>query len=505
MSEDLRIPLGKGEDAVYLHAGLVNRHGMIAGATGTGKTISLQLIAEGLSRIGVPSFVTDVKGDLSGISQAGVPHPKIDERLERVGFDAADFAFGPSPTVFWDLLGERGHPIRATITDMGPALLSRLLDLNETQEGILAIAFRFADDEGMLMLDLKDLQTTLRFLGENAKEFRDEYGNVSSASVGAIQRRLLVLEDEGADRFFGEPELELKDLMRTTYDGRGFVNVLDASRLMQRPRLYATFLLWLLSELFEELPEVGDTDRPKFVFFFDEAHLLFADAPKALVEKIETVVKLIRSKGVGVFFVSQNPLDVPDSVLAQLGNRVQHALRAFTPREQKAVRVAAGTMRPNPAFDTEEVIGQLGVGEALVTVLLPDGTPSVVERTTMAPPRSRIGPATDDERARVMQASPVAGDYDESVDRESAYELLDRRVERQVAEAELAEQMAAAERTRLKAEKERAKAERAATRGRGGRGRQTIAEAAAKTFVRSISSRLATRVVRGLLGGVMRR
>ena len=502
MSEGLKIALGKGERPVFLHAGLLNRHGMIAGATGTGKTISLQVIAEGLSRIGVPSFVTDVKGDLSGVSQAGSAHPKIDERLATIGFaQPGDFAFEPSPTVFWDLLGERGHPIRATITDMGPALLARLLDLNETQEGVLAIAFRFADDEGMLMLDLKDLQSTLRFLAENAKAFREEYGNVSSASVGAIQRRLLVLEDEGADRFFGEPELELRDLMRTTYDGRGFVNVLDASRLMQQPRLYATFLLWLLSELFEELPEVGDLDKPKFVFFFDEAHLLFDEAPKALVEKIETVVKLIRSKGVGVFFVSQNPLDVPDSVLAQLGNRVQHALRAFTPREQKAVRTAAQTMRANPAFDTAEAITELGVGEALVTVLLPDGTPSVVERTTMAPPRSRIGPATDEERARVMSASPVAGDYDEAVDRESAYELLDARVERQVAEAELAAQMAAAEKARVKAEKEREKAARAASRGRG---RQTIAEAAAKTFVRSISSRLATRVVRGLLGGVKR-
>ena len=508
MSDSLEIPLGKGEHPVVLHAGLVNRHGMIAGATGTGKTVSLQVIAEGLSRLGVPSFVTDVKGDLSGVSQAGSPHPRIDERLAAIGLGApgangaGGFAFEASPTVFWDLSGERGHPIRATITDMGPALLSRLLDLNETQEGILAIAFRFADDEGMLMLDLKDLQSTLRFLGENARAFREEYGNVSSASVGAIQRRLLVLEDEGADAFFGEPELELKDLMRTTYDGRGFVNVLDARHLMRQPRLYATFLLWLLSELFEELPEVGDTERPKFVFFFDEAHLLFKEAPSALVDKIETVVKLIRSKGVGVFFVSQSPLDVPDPVLAQLGNRVQHALRAFTPREQKAVRVAAQTMRANPAFDTEEAIGQLGVGEALVTVLQPDGTPSVVERTTMAPPRSRIGPATDEERARVIAQSPVAGDYDEPVDRESAYEQLGARVERQTRDAEMAEQMAAAEKARIKADKARTKSERAA-RG-GGRRRQTIAEAAAKTFVRSISSRLATRVVRGLLGGVRR-
>mgnify|MGYP000350431050 CR=1 FL=1 len=502
--DDLRIALGQGERAVFLHPGLVNRHGMIAGATGTGKTVSLQVIAEGLSRIGVPSLVSDVKGDLSGLARAGATNPKIDERLGRMKLEG--FAFEACPTVFWDLLGERGHPIRATITDMGPALLSRLLDLNETQEGILAIAFRFADDEGMLMLDLKDLQRTLRFLAENAKTFREEYGNVSSASVGAIQRRLLVLESEGADTFFGEPELELQDLLRTSYDGRGFVNVLDATRLMQQPKLYATFLLWLLSELFEELPEVGDTERPKFVFFFDEAHLLFDDAPKALIEKIETVVKLIRSKGVGVFFISQNPLDVPEPVLAQLGNRVQHALRAFTPREQKAVRVAAETMRENPAFDTAEAISELGVGEALVSVLQPDGTPSVTERTLMAPPRSRIGPASEEERRQVMAASPVAGDYDEAIDRESAYELLGKRVERQAADSEMAERMATAEKARLEAEKARMKIERGAGGGRSrGRRRQTLAEAAAKTFVRSLSSRLATRVVRGLLGGVMRR
>ena len=457
------------------------------------------MLAEGLSRLGVPTFVADVKGDLSGISQAGSPHPKIDERLARIGIEG--FGFGANPTVFWDLAGETGHPIRATITDMGPALLSRLLDLNETQEGILAIAFRFADDEGMLMLDLKDLQSTLRFLAENRKDFQERYGNVTSASVGAIQRRLLVLEDEGADAFFGEPELELKDLMRTTYDGRGFVNVLDARTLMQKPRLYATFLLWLLSELFEELPEVGDPELPTFVFFFDEAHLLFDDAPKALVERIETVVKLIRSKGVGVFFVTQQPRwTCPTTCWPQLGNRVQHALRAFTPRDQKAVRVAAQTMRENPAFDAETAISELGTGEALVSVLTGDGTPSVTQRVLMAPPRSRIGPATDAERAQVLAQSPVAGDYDEAVDRESAYELLARRVEDQVARSELEADMKAAEKERVRAQKAAAKAARPR-----GRQRQTIAEAAAKTFVRSISSRLATRVVRGILGGVMRR
>lgn len=498
MSEQTSVLLGKGEQQVALLARYANRHGMIAGATGTGKTVSLQVLAEGLSRIGVPTFMADVKGDLSGISQTGSPHPKVDERVETIGI--TDFSFGANPTVLWDLAGKTGHPIRATVTDMGPALLSRLLDLNETQEGILSIAFRFADDEGMLMLDLKDLQTTLKFIADNRKAVAEEYGNVTSASVGAIQRRLLVLEDEGADDFFGEPELELPDLMRTTYDGRGFVNVLDARQLMTQPRLYATFLLWLLSELFEELPEVGDQDKPKFVFFFDEAHLLFNDAPKALVEKIETVVKLIRSKGVGVYFISQNPLDVPDSILGQLGNRIQHALRAFTPRDQKAVKVAAQTLRKNDAFDTEEVITQLGVGEALVSVLQEDGTPSIVEKTLMSPPRSRIGPATDDERAKIMQSSPVAGRYDEAIDRESAYEMLEKRVEQQAQQAEMQKQMEAAEKERIKAEKEAARA--AKPRGRG---RQTLAEAAAKTFVRSISSRLATRVVRGMLGSIMRK
>lgn len=489
MNDQAKVLLGKGETHVELLAQFANRHGLIAGATGTGKTVSLQVLAEGLSRIGVPVFMTDVKGDLSGISQAGQTHPKIDDRLETIGIP--EFKFDENPTVFWDLAGDAGHPIRATITDMGPALLSRLLDLNEVQEGILTIAFRFADDEGMLMLDLKDLRSTLSFLSDNAKSFRDEYGNISSASVGAIQRRLLVLENEGADDFFGEPELDLWDLIRTDHNGRGLVNILDARKLMMQPRLYSTFLLWLLSELFEELPEVGDQDKPRFVFFFDEAHLLFNGAPKALVEKIETVVKLIRSKGVGIFFISQNPLDIPDEVLGQLGNRIQHALRAFTPRDQKAVRAAAQTMRANPSFDSEQAITELGVGEALVTILQDDGTPSIVQRVLMSPPRSRIGPATDAERASVMNGSPVAGRYDKTVDRASAYEVLEERVEKQTRVAEEKAEMDA-----------KAKAAKPARRGRQ---RQTIAEAAAKTFVRSLSSKLATRVVRGLLGSISRR
>lgn len=487
MSNDLHVLLGKGETHVALAARYANRHGMIAGATGTGKTVSLQVMAEGFSRIGVPVFMADVKGDLSGISQAGKPHPKIQARLDTIGIP--DYEYDDTPTIPWDLDGASGHPIRTSITDMGPTLLSRLMDLNDTQEGILNIAFRFADDEKMLMIDLKDLQSTLRFLGDNASEFRDAYGNISSASVGAIQRRLLVLEEEGADRFFGEPELELWDMMRTDFNGRGYVNVLDARTLMQRPKLYSTMLLWLMSELFEELPEVGDQEKPRFVFFFDEAHLLFDDAPKALVDKIETVVKLIRSKGVGIYFISQNPIDIPDSVLGQLGNRVQHALRAFTPRDQKAVKVAAQTMRANPAFDTEEVISQLGVGEALVSVLGEDGIPGITQRVLMSPPRSRIGPATETEYLAVKNASPLVGKYDTPLDRESAFEMLEERVRRQTEEAE-----------RLAEEKEREKAERPR-----GRQRQTIAEAAAKTFVRSISSRLATQVVRGLLGGILRR
>ena len=491
MADDLNILVGKGQEHVHLLGKFANRHGLIAGATGTGKTVTLQVIAEGLSKIGVPVFMADVKGDLSGISQAGSAHPKIDERVSEIGMTGYEFA--DNPVVFWDLYGEKGHPIRATISDMGPALLSRLLDLNDTQEGILNIAFRFADDEGMLMVDLKDLQSTLRFLGDNAKEFRDEYGNITSASVGAIQRRLLVLEEEGADQFFGEPALELWDLMRTDHTGQGLVNVLNAQQLMMNPRLYATFLLWLMSELFEELPEVGDLEKPRFVFFFDEAHLLFNDAPKALVEKVETVVKLIRSKGVGIYFITQSPSDIPDSVLGQLGNRVQHALRAFTPKDQKAVRVAAQTMRSNPDIDTEEVISQLGVGEALVTMLDSGGIPTMVDRVLVCPPSSRIGPATDSERETVIAGSPHMGRYEKSVDRESAFELLAERVARQAEAAEKEAELVAQQKAEEKANKPK------------GRGRQTLAEAAAKTFVRSISSRLATRVVRGLLGSITRR
>jgi len=422
------ILLGKGEREVRLHLPLANRHGLVAGATGTGKTITLQVMAEALSRAGVPVFCADVKGDLSGLAVPGTPNPKLEKRAAELG--VADFAYEAAPVIFWDLFGRQGHPIRATVSEMGPLLLARLLELNEAQEGVLNIAFKLADEEGLLLLDFKDLTAILQFVAEQADRITTTYGNVSKATVGTIQRRLLTLEQQGGEHFFGEPALELEDLLLTTPDGRGAVNVLMADQLIQSPRLYATFLLWLLSELFEELPEVGDRDKPKLVFFFDEAHLLFKDAPKALVEKVEQVVRLIRSKGVGVYFVTQNPLDLPSSVLGQLGNRVQHALRAFTPLEQKAVRAAAETFRPNPRFKTEAVITELAVGEALVSTLEPGGVPGIVERARICPPRSRIGPLTEEERRAVIEQSPLLGKYEDPIDRESAYELLQGRATR---------------------------------------------------------------------------
>jgi DNA helicase HerA-like ATPase len=419
------ILLGKGEREVRLHLSLANRHGLVAGATGTGKTITLQVMAESLSRAGVPVFCADVKGDLSGLAAPGNPNPKLERRAAELG--VTDFAYEAAPVIFWDLFGRQGHPIRTTVSEMGPLLLARLLELNEAQEGVLNIAFKLADDEGLLLLDFKDLTAILQFVAEQADRITTIYGNVSKATVGTIQRRLLTLEQQGGEHFFGEPALELEDLLLTTPDGRGAVNVLMADQLIQSPRLYATFLLWLLSELFEELPEVGDRDKPKLVFFFDEAHLLFKDAPKALVEKVEQVVRLIRSKGVGVYFVTQNPLDLPATVLGQLGNRVQHALRAFTPAEQKAVRAAAETFRPNPRFKTEAVITELAVGEALVSTLEPGGVPGMVERARICPPRSRMGPLQEEERRAVIEQSPLAGKYEAVVDRESAYEILQGR------------------------------------------------------------------------------
>ncbi|MFZ6761344.1 helicase HerA-like domain-containing protein [Pseudoroseomonas sp. WGS1072] len=422
---DQAILLGASDTPQWLHLALANRHGLVAGATGTGKTITLQVMAEAFSRAGVPVFCADIKGDLSGISQPGRPNPKVEQRAAATG--VADFAYEGAPVVFWDVFGRQGHPIRATVAEMGPLLLARLLELNDTQEGVLNIAFALADDDGLLLLDFKDLRAILGHVAERAAELSAEYGNVSKATIGTIQRRLLVLEQQGAEHFFGEPALALTDLMLLAPDGRGAVNVLAADELVQRPRLYATFLLWLLSELFEELPEVGDLEKPKLVFFFDEAHLLFKDAPRALLEKVEQVVRLIRSKGVGVYFVTQNPLDVPQGVLGQLGNRVQHALRAFTPADQKAVRAAAQTFRANPGFDTEAAITELGVGEALVSTLQPGGAPGPVQRTRIRPPQSRMGTITPEERQALIGHSPLGGKYDTPVDRASAYELLQQR------------------------------------------------------------------------------
>ncbi|WP_322994558.1 DUF853 domain-containing protein [Castellaniella sp.] len=406
---------------------MANRHGCITGATGTGKTITLQVLAEAFSRIGTPVFMADVKGDLSGISQTGIPSEKLNKRLQSLGLPEP--AWGACPTTLWDIFGQQGHPIRATVSDLGPMLLARMLELNDTQEGVLNIAFRVADDEGMMVLDLKDLRSMLQYLGEHTADLRTRYGQVSTASIGAIQRSLLRLETEGAEQFFGEPMLDVFDWLRTDAQGRGMINILAADRLMQAPRLYGVFLLWMLADLYERLPEVGDLEKPKFVFFFDEAHLLFKDAPKALLEKIEQVVRLIRSKGIGVYFITQNPSDIPDTVLGQLGHRVQHALRAFTPRDQKAVRTAAQTMRPNPTLDIESAITELAVGEALVSLLDAKGQPSPTQRVWMAAPGSRIGPATETERQALRAASLLGGKYDQALDRESAYEILLQRAQ----------------------------------------------------------------------------
>ena len=435
LDHDGTIFVGRSSKPEVLTLALANRHGLVTGATGTGKTVTLQVLAEGLSRAGVSVFAADVKGDLSGVSEVGETKEAFVSRAKSLGFDYETDQF---PVVFWDLFGEQGHPIRATISEVGPLLLSRLMDLNDVQEGVINICFRVADEQGLVILDLKDLRAVLGFISDHAAELTVQYGNVSKATIGTIQRQLLVLENQGGSKFFGEPALALKDFIRTDRDGRGFINILAADKLMESPRLYATFLLWLLSELFEELPEVGDPPKPKLCFFFDEAHLLFNDAPKALLDKIEQVVRLIRSKGVGVYFVTQNPLDVPDKVLAQLGNRVQHALRAFTPRDQKAVRAAAETFRANPKLDTAKVIMELGKGEALVSFLEGNGTPSMVERCVVRPPSGRLGPITPEERKVLIATSPLKGKYDQAIDSESAYEVLQQRMRSGAADGPLA-------------------------------------------------------------------
>ncbi|MEO5700779.1 MAG: helicase HerA-like domain-containing protein [Casimicrobiaceae bacterium] len=481
---------------IVLLPGLSNRHGLITGATGTGKTVTLQVIAERLSAEGVPVFMADVKGDLAGISQPGVLSPKLAERIASIGADTP--AFAGSPTVFWDVFGEQGHPVRATVSDLGPLLLGRILNLNDTQQGVLALVFKVADDGGLLLLDLKDLRSMLQFVGENASQFTTNYGNVSAASVGAIQRGLLALEQQGGDHFVGEPMLNIDDLLQTI-DGRGVINVLAADRLLTAPKLYSTLLLWLLSELYERLPEVGDPEKPKLVFFFDEAHLLFNDAPRALLDKIEQVVRLVRSKGVGVFFVTQNPLDVPDVVLGQLGNRVQHALRAYTPRDQKAVKAAAETMRANPAFSTEQAITELGVGEALLSFLDAKGRPVVVERAYVLPPASRIGPITPAERAIIMAGSAVAGVYDTVVDRESAYEKLKSRAQQSTAAAQPAAAGTAP------AEGGIGGAIRDSIGGlwTGSGRKDSLVEAMAKSAARTMGSTVGREIIRGVLGSLM--
>lgn len=485
--------IGKGREQVRLQARYANRHGLVAGATGTGKTVTLMVLAEGFSRIGVPVFMADVKGDIAGLAAAGSPHPKIDERIEAIGIP--DYRQQPSPTVLWDLWGEHGHPVRTTVTEIGPILLSRMLELNDTQEGVLNVVFRVADESGLLLLDLKDLRALLTHVAENRAEISARYGLVNTASIGAIQRRLLRLENEGAERFFGEPALELPDLMKQDLSGRGVINILSAERLILKPRLYSSFLLWLLSELFEQLPEVGDPDRPELVFFFDEAHLLFDDCPPALRQRVEQVVRLIRSKGVGVYFCSQHPDDVPNEILGQLGNRVQHALRAFTPRDQKAIRAAADTFVPNPDLDVRATITTLGVGEALVSTLGDRGIPQPVERTLIAPPACRMGTLEENERAEVRSRSPIGGKYDTAMDRESAFERL-------AAQAEAAARAAEA------AKEQEAEADRAArkqTRRPRRSNRQSAGEAFLKSTLRSVGTRLGRELTRGLLGGLFGR
>lgn len=485
---------GNGSTTVFMDASMANRHGMVSGATGTGKTVTLQILAENFSKAGVPVFLADVKGDVSGVGKAAKPHPKIDERIATIGIE--DYEMNPSPVVFWDLFKKKGHPIRTTVSEIGPLLLSNLLELNDIQTGILYSCFKIADDEGMLILDLKDLRSMLIWMGDNRGELKSEYGNISTASIGAIQRGLLVLEEQGAEFLLGEPAISLDDLMSHDFSGRGVINILDASKLIQTsPKLYSTFLLWLLSELFESLPEVGDAEKPKFVMFFDEAHLLFDGAPRVLVDKIEQVVRLIRSKGVGIYFISQSPLDVPEEILGQLGLKIQHALRAFTPKDQKAVKTVAGTFRTNPNLDTVNVITELGVGEALVSTLDAKGIPTQVERILIRPPESQIGPMKAAERQEHMSRSPFRGRYDTDMDRESAYEML---IERAKATAANEKQL------QIEEEKRKEQEQAAKKTPRRSSSRQSTTEAFMKSAARALGTQLGRRVLRGVLGSIFK-
>jgi DNA helicase HerA-like ATPase len=481
MAQPLLLPIAESKETISLLAGMANRHGLIAGATGTGKTVTLRVLAEQFSRIGVPVFLADIKGDLSGLPLPGGDNPKVVERVQQLGLK--DFPFEGYPVVFWDVFGEQGHPVRTTISEMGPLLLSRILNLNETQSSILTMAFKIADDNGLLLLDFKDLRAMIQYVGDNANQFKTQYGNISKASIGAIQRNLLTLDQEGGGRFFGEPALNIQDFLQTDGAGRGVINILAADRLLQAPKVYATLLLWMLSELFEQLPEVGDPEKPKLVFFFDEAHLLFEDIPKALEDKIEQVVRLIRSKGIGVYFITQNPMDIPQEVLGQLGNRVQHALRAFTPNDQKAFRAAADTFRPNPKLKVAEVITELKVGEALVSVLDPKGAPTPVERAFILPPQSRLAPLSSEERSGIIQGSFLFGHYEKEVDRESAYEKLKVRTEQQQMEAE----KAAEEKTQEKEKPSEA---------------SKLIGAMAKSAAHAIGSQIGRQIIRGVLGSI---
>ena len=489
-----------GDIECNLLPGLANRHGLVTGATGTGKTVTLQKMAEELSRIGVPVFMSDVKGDLSGISQRGSIGDKMAAILKERGLPAPDPV--ACPVTFWDVFGQQGHPVRATISSMGPLLLARMLDLNDTQAGVLNLVFKIADDQGLLLLDSKDLRAMLQYVGDNAKQFTTQYGNISSASIGAIQRGLMTLESQGADKFFGEPMLNIADMMQTS-DGKGVINILVADKLLAAPRLYATFLLWLLSELFETLPEVGDPEKPKMVFFFDEAHLLFNDAPKVLLERIELVVRLVRSKGVGVYFVTQNPIDVPPTVLSQLGNRVQHALRAFTPSDQKAVKATASTMRGNPGLDIETAITELAVGEALVSLLDPQGRPSVTQRVYVLPPGGQIGPITDAQRQQIIAGSLVAGVYEKTVDRESAFEILQQRTGAGPGAAPAAGGPAAAGQAANEGMMGAAKEILFGTTGPRGGQRDGLVQTMAKSAVRTVGTNLGRQILRGVLGGLL--
>ncbi len=486
MNEQKRLIIGGAEgQMVEQLSRMSNRHGLIAGATGTGKTVTLQVLAENFSRLGVPVFAADIKGDLSGLASAGAPHPKIDERLNKISLK--NYRQRPYPVVFWDIFGEKGHPIRSTVSEMGPLLLSNLMGLNDTQSGILYSCFKIADDQGLLLLDLKDLRSMLTWMSNNANELRTEYGNITSASIGAIQRQLLIQEEQGAEHFFGEPSVNLEDLMHVDFSGNGVISILDATKLMARaPKVYASFLLWLLSELFEQLPEIGDPEKPRLVFFFDEAHLLFDSAPKILTEKIEKVVRLIRSKGVGVYFITQSPLDIPENILGQLGLKIQHALRAFTPKDRKIIKSVARSFRPNPLFDTETVITELGIGEALVSVLDEKGRPFPVRHTLICPPESRIGPLSEEERRERIGRSPLKGRYDHGVDRESAYEILKER---------------AREFEALNDRKGMKKAEQRPVMG-GSRKRQSLGEAFVKSTARSIGNQVGRQIIRGIMGSL---